>query len=261
MAVLSRLPITSVAAAMGVCRQWRGVAASPSLWRAACAEAFQQCDPATNERLLRQFHRGSWRDMYLDRCHLRFDGIYVARNTYIKTGAAEWRVRNTVHLVAYYRYFRFLPDGTFNYRTSPETVAKVARSLQAQPSGAPQRSPGLVQHGRWRLDKDRLFTAMAYEMSSSTEVRCRLRVRSTVRGSNNRLDVESIVSYDREQGRAVPLANAATAEEEALAAELEGAERRVHNRGCNTAVFVPFDQVPTSVLNKPVSEMDVFIPG
>ena len=50
--------------------------------------------------------RSSWRAMYLERPHLRFDGLYVSRNTYIRTGVTEWRVKNPVHLVCYYRYFR-----------------------------------------------------------------------------------------------------------------------------------------------------------
>ena len=28
--------------------------------------------------------------MFLDRPHLRFDGLYVSRNTYIKRGIVEW---------------------------------------------------------------------------------------------------------------------------------------------------------------------------
>ena len=31
--------------------------------------------------------------MYLDRPHLRFEGLYVSRNTYIKRGIVEWRVK------------------------------------------------------------------------------------------------------------------------------------------------------------------------
>jgi F-box only protein C-terminal region len=108
--------------------------------------------------------------MYLDRPHVRHDGIYVSRNTYIKVpdhaqylhqpgsttgatlakhmckcscsccrmmlvailgleasidcalqrGIVEWRVRNACHLVAYYRYYRFLANGSLLYRTSPE---------------------------------------------------------------------------------------------------------------------------------------------
>ena len=29
--------------------------------------------------------------MYLERPHLRFDGLYCSRNTYIRTGVTEWR--------------------------------------------------------------------------------------------------------------------------------------------------------------------------
>ncbi len=58
--------------------------------------------------------------MFVDRPHLRFDGVYVSRNTYIKRGIVEWRVRNACHVVCYFRYCRFSPDGTLLYRTSPE---------------------------------------------------------------------------------------------------------------------------------------------
>ena len=37
---------------------------------------------------------------------MRFDGVYVSRNTYMRTGIVEWRVKNPVHLVCYYRYYR-----------------------------------------------------------------------------------------------------------------------------------------------------------
>jgi F-box protein 9 len=41
----------------------------------------------------------------------------------------------------------------------------------------------------------------------------------------------------------------------------EGAELRQHRRGMSPYVFVPFEQVATHVINLPVSEMDVFLPG
>lgn len=34
--IFERLPITALAAAQCVCRQWRSVGATPALWRAAC---------------------------------------------------------------------------------------------------------------------------------------------------------------------------------------------------------------------------------
>lgn len=71
--------------------------------------------------------------MFLQTPHLRFEGLYVSRNTYIRQGVAEWRREKTCHLVTYFRYFRFFPDGTLLYRTSPNTVKQVAKSLQRNP--------------------------------------------------------------------------------------------------------------------------------
>lgn len=92
-------------------------------------------------------NRGSWRAMFLERPHLRYDGVYVSRNTYIRTGVVEWRVKNPVHLVCYFRYLRFLPDGTLLYRTSPEVPSKVERSLQNV--AGHRRGDDAAQKGRY----------------------------------------------------------------------------------------------------------------
>ena len=41
----------------------------------------------------------------------------------------------------------------------------------------------------------------------------------------------------------------------------EGLETLAHKRGMAPYVFVPWDRVATSVLNLPVEQMDVYIPG
>lgn len=50
--------------------------------------------------------RGSWKRMFLESPHLRFEGLYVSRNTYIRQGVSEWKREKTCHLVTYFRYFR-----------------------------------------------------------------------------------------------------------------------------------------------------------
>lgn len=52
---------------------------------------------------------------------------------------------------------------------------------------------------------ERVWTAMRYDLRGSTEVRSRLRLRSTIAGANNRLDIQSIVSWDREDRQELPL--------------------------------------------------------
>ena len=52
---------------------------------------------------------------------------------------------------------------------------------------------------------DKLETAIIYPNCATTEIRSRLRLRSTLPGANNRLDVESIMSYDRGDGVLTPV--------------------------------------------------------
>lgn len=110
--VFQRLSVTNLGIAQCVSKQWRSIGSTPSLWRSACLEAFYKPGEHINAAAALKPYKNSWKEMFLRKPHLRFDGIYVSRNTYIKTGVAEWRVSNPVHLVCYFRYIRFLPDGT-----------------------------------------------------------------------------------------------------------------------------------------------------
>lgn len=58
------------------------------------------------------------------------------------------------------------------------------------------------------LQGERVLTAMKYDPHSGTEIRSRLRLRSTVPGANNRLDIRAIVSWDRADGQAVNMMGA-----------------------------------------------------
>lgn len=44
--------------------------------------------------------------MFLELPHLRFDGIFVSRNSYIRTGVPAMSRQRIVSLVLYYRYYR-----------------------------------------------------------------------------------------------------------------------------------------------------------
>lgn len=50
-----------------------------------------------------------------------------------------------------------------------------------------------------------LQTVMIYPNSKNTEIRAKLKLRSTTLGANNRLDVESIVSFDKADGISTPV--------------------------------------------------------
>lgn len=261
--VFDFLPSYALGMAQCVCSHWRAVGAAPRLWEAACNDAFADSSRGKNIELLRSQFRGCWKTMFLDRPHLRYDGVYVSRNTYLRTGVVEWEVKNAVHLVVFFRYARYFPDGTFLYRTSPEVPAKAAKALsapsrgQGSAAGRERRAgPEHVFHGQWRLLGDRLYTALCYDNQSQTEIRSRMRLRSSSRGANNLLDIIDIVSYDREDGTSVPMAGPVVNPE-----PTDGLERRSYTRGTTAYRFVPWEHLSTTELNLPVSQMDFFLPG
>jgi len=107
------------------CRLWRLLANDESIWEAACLRAFEFREtPAGTKKIAREKFRGSFRQMFWNRPRLRTEGLYVSRNTYVKAGITDWDNVKPVHLVVYYRYFRFFNNGEFVSKTSPERLEK-----------------------------------------------------------------------------------------------------------------------------------------
>ncbi len=68
-----------------------------------------------NQHLMIKNYENSWKNMYFERPFIKFRGIYISVCNYMSTGikdydSSSWT--NPVHMVTYYRYFRFYPDGT-----------------------------------------------------------------------------------------------------------------------------------------------------
>jgi len=253
--IFSRLGPYNLGKAACVCKQWQQHTENPRHWEAACRQAFTAAHKSADltQKTLRDKYRGSWRRMFLLTPHVRYDGLYVSRNTYIRQGAIEWRRQQTTHLVSYFRYYRFFPDGTLLYRTSPHVVSKVAKSMQRNPVNTAKQRDDTVHSGRYLIKGQTVYCVVTYPNSRMTEIRSRLVVRSTHEGANNRLDIHSIYSYDRDLDMSTPF----TAPDE----DPDGLSRLEHKRGLCSCIFVPWEGVNTCILNKPVSELDFFMTG
>lgn len=136
------------------------------------AEAEECRAVPVDERELVRFN-GSWREMFRLRPRLRSNGIYISTCNYHRPGghagtSLSWGT--PVHIVTYYRYLRFYPDGTLLALLTTDAPADVVHAfskpalipahLRAQTlPGAP---PPLAAHswaphvsrGRWRIDGD-----------------------------------------------------------------------------------------------------------
>jgi len=271
--VLSKVSPYQLGRVACVCRGWRMLSEHPKLWEKACKDAFAHEEEDMSTRL--PLFRNSWRTLFISHPHLRFDGLYVSRNTYVRTGVVEWTRQKAVHLVVYYRYFRFFPGGALLYRTSPQQLTRCVRAMAGPCSayfdaaGEPVRNARAegehVFAGRWRMRGNRVGVVVRYPNAAGTEIRCKLRLRSTQPGANNRLDNEGIVSYDRDTGHASALDGSAAANNGADLDEegVMGPGAREHRRGLAVCVFVPWEHVhdPHLVFNRSGTDVDFFMPG
>ncbi|XP_058088948.1 F-box protein 7 isoform X2 [Magnolia sinica] len=257
--VFTRMTPYSLGKAACVCRKWRYTIRHPVFWRSACLKAWQASGPVENYRIIQSVYGGSWRKMWLVRPRLRTDGLYVSRNTYIRAGVAEWKVTNPVHVVCYYRYIRFYPSGRFLYKNSSQKVKEVVKFMNFRTSKA-----DCVFSGHYTLTNDQVEAALLYPGLRRTVLRIRLRVRGTTAGANNRLDLLSLVTSgvnDSEindpDGDMLGVVEG-WEEDETHNPDVPAVS---HRRGFTPFVFVPFEEVETSVLNLPVDKMDYFVPG
>lgn len=55
----------------------------------------------------------SWREMYLNRPRVNFNGVYISKVSYVRHGEASFQDQfyRPYHLVIYYRLIRFFSDG------------------------------------------------------------------------------------------------------------------------------------------------------
>ncbi|XP_043722949.1 F-box protein 7 isoform X2 [Telopea speciosissima] len=107
--------------------------------------------------------------------------------------------------------------------------------------------------------------ALLYPGLRPTVLRIRLRLRGTIAGANNRMDLLSLVTSGVNDNEINSHNN------DDMLGVVEGwQDDETHNpdvpavshkRGMTPFVFVPFEEVETSVLNLPVDKMDYFVPG
>lgn len=145
--ISSDLDVRSLEQCARVCRGFYKCARDTQLWKMICFKTWglNTGNPSANI---------NWRHMFINRPHVAFHGVYISRTTYIRQGEqsldtfyAPW------HLVEYYRYIRFFPDGiVLIYTSADEPRATVAR-LKSRYS---IRDPSLI-YGNYRLQHTRIL--------------------------------------------------------------------------------------------------------
>ncbi|XP_043285662.1 F-box only protein 9 [Venturia canescens] len=139
--VSSELDLRSLEMFSRVCRGFFISARDPEIWRLACVRVWGvNCGNYEPKYT-------SWREMYLHRPRLRYNGCYISKTTYIRHGENSFQDQfyRPWHLVEYYRYFRFFPEGRVLMLTSTDDAQSCVNSLKYR---APKNSSVLIGHYR-----------------------------------------------------------------------------------------------------------------
>jgi F-box protein 9 len=97
---------------------------------------------------------GSWREMYLNRPRLNFDGLYISKCSYIRAGEQSLdSFYRPWHLVEYFRYLRFFSDGFVVMLTTPDEPKIGVTKLKGK---IDNRDPYVLK-GNWTLESNKVI--------------------------------------------------------------------------------------------------------
>ncbi|XP_026521044.1 F-box only protein 9 isoform X2 [Notechis scutatus] len=141
--VSSDLDLRSLEQLSLVCRGFYICARDPEIWRQACLKVWGRTCNKT-------IPYTSWREMFVKRPRVRFDGVYISKTTYIRQGEQSLDgFYRAWHQVDYYRYLRFFPDGQAMMLTTPEEPQSIVPRLRTKNT----RTDAILL-GHYRLSQD-----------------------------------------------------------------------------------------------------------
>lgn len=126
-----------------VCKGFYICARDPEIWRLACLKVW-------GRNCVKMVPYTTWRQMFLERPRVRFDGVYISKTTYIRQGEQSLDgFYRAWHQVEYYRYLRFFPDGHVMMLTTPEDPQTIVPRLRTKNA----RTDAMLL-GHYRLSQD-----------------------------------------------------------------------------------------------------------
>ncbi|CAL8110147.1 unnamed protein product [Orchesella dallaii] len=95
------------------------------LWQMACEKVWSDITESNNVF-------PTFREMFLKRPRVRFDGCYICKVTYIRPGEHSFQDQSyrPWHFVEYYRFIRFLPNGEILFLTTSDEPAVSVNGLR-----------------------------------------------------------------------------------------------------------------------------------
>jgi len=127
--VSTELDIRSLEAFSLVCRGFYIAARDNEIWRLICARIWGSSIGG------RSLNSVVYRDLFIARPKVRFNGCYVSKMTYIREGERGFQDHENYrawHVVQYYRFFRFFPGGRLLMTISAEDPGLTAKLMNSR---------------------------------------------------------------------------------------------------------------------------------
>lgn len=164
--VSTDLDLRSLEMCARVCRGFYICTRDTEIWRLACAKVWGiNCGTKPDPYL-------SWRNMFIERARLHFNGCYISKTTYIRHGENSFQDQfyRPWHIVEYYRYLRFFPEGKVLMLTTPEDPAQCISHLR-------YRNPrhGGVLSGHYRIRENTVTLLVQRHDIKNTSLNYKLR--------------------------------------------------------------------------------------
>ena len=119
------------------------------IWRQVCHRTW-----GSSTGKLRKYV--SWRNMFINRPHVLFNGCYISRTSYMRVGEKSLDgFYKPWHMVEYFRYMRFFPDGVMLMMSSSEDPFTTLSKLRSRNS----REQGLLK-GVYRFNGERITAVL-----------------------------------------------------------------------------------------------------
>ena len=178
-----------------VCRKFYVLTREKSLWRYICERIHRPSRPfLALERELEVEYGDDWMKMFVQKARIRNDGVFISRVNYVRMGISEMNFSSPVHLVTYFRFLRFMTDGSCILVTSPVEPAQVVKALHHE-----SKLKGLMTGHYFLGSGGRVLIELRDADRPRTLFKCVLLVKSTRYAQQNKLQWESYQSI-RENG-------------------------------------------------------------
>ncbi|KAG8296375.1 F-box only protein 9 [Homalodisca vitripennis] len=182
--VSSELDLRSLEMCSSVCRGFYVCSRDSEIWRLVCVRVW-----GVNCGGLSEYK--SWREMFILRPRLHFNGCYISKTTYVRSGENSFQDQfyRPWHFVQYFRYLRFFPEGLVLMLTSTEEPTSCLGQLKTRQ----MRHPAMMV-GHYRLCENRVTLVMQKQEAFMSQKYARSRKNNNTQEQTFHLEFE-IVTY------------------------------------------------------------------